>query len=165
MFNFDIKLLITLLVGIDIIFFVGFIVLIRRFSLLRRNFRFEKEIKIFESMVRDAEHLSNQFNAQLNEKHRLIKSLNQKLDRRIDRLNKTMNRSDILIETRQDRFEPAPESQQTPESKRNRILSLARKGCDAQEISRRLSISKGEVMLVLNLTSPSGRITKRGDVD
>jgi len=162
MFNFDVKLLIILLIGIDIVIFGGFIVLIRRFSLLKRNFRFEKEIKIFESTIRDAEHLSNQFNAQLNEKHRLIKSLNLKLDRRIDDLNKIMDRSDILLETRQGRFEPAGESEQNSESRRTRILSLAQKGCDAEEISRRLSISRGEVMLVLNLRPPVGTNDKAG---
>ena len=57
----EIKYLIVALIGIDIVFFLFFIVLIKRLNSLKRDRNFEKETRIFESLIKDADNMAGQF--------------------------------------------------------------------------------------------------------
>ncbi len=150
----DIKYLITALIGIDIIFFVFFIILIRRLSYLKRKDKvLEKEIKVFESLIKDADKMAGQFTEQLKAKYQFVKKMNDQLDKRIASLNILLNRSDIILSS----VKELPENKRTgpAASRQNEILALAQKGYDTEKIAGKLSIAKGEVMLVLNLKKPA----------
>jgi hypothetical protein len=157
----EIKYLIVALIGIDIVFFVFFIVLIKRLSSLRRNRIFGKETQMFESLIKDADKMAGQFVSQLKAKNQFINRLNEQLDSRIASLNILLNRSSVLLSSynhpkKSDKALPG-----SPSSRRSEILALAGDGYDITEISKKLSLSKGEVMLVLNLNKTTHRLDNK----
>ena len=146
----ELKFLILAQIGIDILIVILFVFLIRRFRYNNRGTSFNKPVKIFESLLADAERMAGQFEEQLEEKHHLIKKLNKELDKRIISLNIMLNRADVLLSNGKD----SPDTNDRPVSlddQQKEILELEKKGHSAEKIATMLSIPKGEVMLVLGL--------------
>ncbi|MBU2621901.1 MAG: hypothetical protein KKD92_06245 [Proteobacteria bacterium] len=153
---FDLKYLIVVLISIDIILLAVCVFLILKIRLIPKTEVFERGIKLFESMLGDADEVSEQFQEQIRIKYSLIKKLSEQLDSRIDRLNILLNRVGILLSDN----EAAPLSNPPAGSiihRQNEILELAEKGCSVEEIADRLLISKGEIKLILDLNDKNNR--------
>lgn len=147
---FDLKYLIVVLISIDIILLAICVFLILKIRLIPKTEVFERGIKLFESMLGDADEVSGQLQEQIRIKYSVIKNLSVQLDSRIDRLNVLLNRADILLSHEK----AAPLANPPAGSVLNRkkeIVELAGKGCSVEEIANRLLIPKGEVTLILNL--------------
>jgi len=157
----DLKFLILAQIGIDIIIVVVFIFLIRRLKSSHKNKSFYKVVKIFEPLLTNADKIAGQFKEQLEEKHILIRRLNEQLDKRIISLNVLLNRADVLLSQhrRQDDVNNKPVSL---DSQQTEIIGLAKKGHRAKEIATLLSIPEGEVKLVLDLKNKFSQIGSEG---
>ncbi len=146
----DLKLLIFVQICIDFAIIIVFIFLLRRLAALNKDSSMHKGLQIFESVLTDAEKAAAQFNRQLEEKKELINKLNTKLEQKIMSINVLLNRADALLKDHlkagDDQKKPAVSSSQEGE-----IIKLAKEGRDLATIADTLAISKGEVMLVLDL--------------
>lgn len=147
---FDLKYLIVVLISIDIILLAICVFLIHKIRLIPKTEVFEHGIKLFESMLGDADEVSGQFQEQIRIKYSVIKKLSVQLDSRIYKLNVLLNRADILLS-----HEKAAQLANTPAgsvlNRKKEIVELVGKGCSVEEIANRLLIPKGEVTLILNL--------------
>lgn len=151
MMTADIKYLIVALIGIDFIFFVFFIMLIKRVGHMKRPGTLEREVQLFESLVKDAGELAEKFTRQIQAKQQLIGSLNEQLDQRVASLNLLLNRSDVLMSAGERPESANPQADGSLNARRAEILKLAGSGYKTEDIARRLSLPKGEVALILNL--------------
>jgi hypothetical protein len=153
---FDLKYLIVVLISIDIFLIAICVFLILKIRLIPKTEIFEHGIKLFESMLGDADEVSGQFQEQIRIKNSLIKKLNVQLDSRIDSLNVLLNRADILLSD-----DKAARQANLPVGsilhRQNEIVELAGKGCSVEEIANRLLIPKGEVKLILDLKENNDR--------
>lgn len=144
----DLKFLIYTQIGIDIVIIVIFILLIKKISFFKENSLLNKGLDKYESMLCDAVRISEQFKEQLEEKKHMIKMLNQKLEKRITSLNMMLNRTDaLLFQNRQ--YDNVDRGFLNHHKKE--ILKLEKQGHSSEQIADTLSISREEVMLVLDL--------------
>jgi acetate kinase len=144
----DLKFLIYTQIGIDVVIIVVFILLIKKISFFKENSLLNKGLDKYESMLCDAVRISEQFKEQLEEKKHMIKMLNQKLEKRITSLNMMLNRTDaLLFHNRQ--YDNVDRGFLNHHKKE--ILKLEKQGHSSEQIADTLSISREEVMLVLDL--------------
>lgn len=153
----ELKFLILAQIGIDIIIVVAFIFLIRRLKSSHKDKSFDKLVKIFEPLLTNADKIAGQFKEQLEEKHLLIRRLNEQLDKRIISLNVLLNRADLLLSQRR-RKADVNNKQVSLDSQQTEIIGLAKEGHRAEEIASLLSIPEGEVKLVLDLKKKFSQI-------
>ena len=109
-----------------------------------------KITEAIEPLLKDAERTAAAFESQLKEKHQIIRKLNEHLDDRIISLNLLLNRSELYNQDLQEKdkiSEPKPHVV----DQQKLITSLAQKGLGSENIAKKLSISVGEVELVLDL--------------
>ena len=147
----ELKFLIVTQIGVDILIAVFLIFLVRRLRSIRNSVSVDKPAEIFESLLRDADKMAGRFKGQLEEKHRLIKSLNEQLDTRIVSLNILLNRADVLLSLKSEKGDESRGEPVSITEQRTKIIELANKGNRAEKIAHMLSIPKGEVKLVLDL--------------
>jgi hypothetical protein len=147
----ELKLLTFTQLGIDLIIVIVFIFLIKRFKHFNKGPSFEKPTKVFESLLIDAEKMAEQFRGQLEEKQRLIQSLNEQLDKRIISLNIILNRSDVLLSSTGEGGVESNKNSTTIDGQQTEIIKLAKEGQSAEKIAETLSVPQGEVRLVLDL--------------
>ena len=104
----------------------------------------ERLMGLLEPLLVEADKTARAFDAQLQEKNRLIQQINERLDSRIISLNLLLNRADAC---------GCGTSAKTPHvyDQQEEIIALDRAGMDAETISSRLSLPRGEVDLVLDL--------------
>jgi len=146
----DLKILVFVQICIDFTIIAVFIFLLRRLAAINKDSSMQKGLQIFESVLTDAKHAAAQFNKQLEEKKELINKLNQKMEQKIMSINVLLNRADVLLN---DHLQPG-DAQKKPASSSSlgkQIIMLAEEGHDSEAIAETLAISKGEVMLVLDL--------------
>ncbi len=146
----DLKILIFVQIGIDFAIIAVFIFLLRKLAALNKDSSMQKGLQIFESVLTDAKKAAAQFNKQLGEKKELINKLNQKMEQKIMSINVLLNRADVLLK---DHLQPG-DAQKKPAnagSLEKEIIMLAEEGHDVETIADTLAISKGQVMLVLDL--------------
>jgi len=157
----ELKFLILAQIGIDITIIIVFIFLVRRLRYLNKDKL--KVVKVFESILTDADKTAGQFKEQLEEKHHLIKRLNEQLDKRIVSLNMLLNRADVLLSHGRQSAEvndnPVSLNRQQTE-----VIELAKEGHRLEEIANMLSIPKGEVKLVLDLKKKLSQMGSREGV-
>jgi len=156
----ELKSLILAQIGIDIIIVVVFIFLIRRLKSSHKGKSIDKIVKIFEPVLTDADKTAGQFKEQLEEKHILIRRLNEQLDKRIISLNVMLNRADLLLSRRRQKADVNDEPVSL-DSQKTEIIGLAEKGHRAEEIATLLSIPEGEVKLVLDLKKKFSQIDRK----
>ncbi|MFH1077616.1 MAG: hypothetical protein V1753_12455 [Pseudomonadota bacterium] len=129
---------------VDFVLLAGFFVFIRQMAKKEARTTSNSVINKIDEMIvpllKEAENVANRFDEQLREKQRIIWKLNEHLDERIISLNLLLNRTDLY---------DLSKSHVVDEQKS--IVVLAGKGLDAESIATRLSISVGEVQLVLDL--------------
>jgi DNA-binding NarL/FixJ family response regulator len=112
----------------------------------------------------DADKISGQLREELEEKHQLIKGLNEKLDKRIMSLNVLLNRADATLSSYDMGSADANDNLVSLKSQEKEILRLAREGCDLEKTARILSIPKGKIKLVLDLKKKLSRIGSKEGV-
>jgi hypothetical protein len=154
----DAQVLIFAQIGIDIAIVILFLFMIRRFRHSSRAKAFDKAVTILESLLTDADKLAQQFDDQLEEKHRLIKKLNEQLDSRINGLTMLLQRTDTMLSSP---LQGVADSQGTLHSlntQAQEIMGLANSGYGLKEIAERLSIPKEEVKLILDLREKLSQI-------
>ncbi len=108
----------------------------------------QQVVQLIAPLLQEAEKTAATFDAQLKEKNRLVHSINERLDSRIISLNLLLNRatSDLSSNNMDDEaLQPHIYDQQEA------ILALHKDNLDAETISKRLSMPKGEVELVIDL--------------
>ena len=105
-------------------------------------------VQLLEPLLKDAERTADTFEKQIREKQYLIKQINEKIDARLISLNLLMTRCDTQL-NRVPSISPAPDVHVYDQQQS--ILDLYETGLDAESISKKLSMPKGEVDLVINL--------------
>ena len=109
----------------------------------------ERIITMLEPLLKEADRATRTFTNQLNEKKSLIRDLNEKLDSRIISLNLLLNRSEAWLQ------DPSPKMAVAAKTnvcdQQESIIQMHAKGLNAATIARKLSMSQGEVDLVINL--------------
>lgn len=148
---FDIKHLIILLISTDIFMIIACVYLVRKIRLIPKIEKFEEGIKIFESLLSDADQASENFSEEIKKKYDTIKNISTELDRRIDSINMLLNRADIILSHNGKKDVQADQPAKSILLKQKEIVELDDKGCDVEEIANRLLIPKGEVKLILDL--------------
>jgi len=143
--------LISILIAIDIVFFIFLILFFKRLSHIKKNTLLLDEIETFEALIRDSGETAGQFNQQLQNKVVFIKKLNQKLDKRINSLNLLLNRSNMVLSEYSQVAEGEAPHDTDSTGRRHKILKLAEKGHQIEAIARKLAIPRGEVLLTLNM--------------
>ncbi len=156
----ELKFLTFTQLGIDLIIVIVFIFLIKRFKHFNKGPSFDSPTKVFESLLIDAEKMAGQFKGQLEEKQRLIQSLNEQLDKRIISLNVLLNRADVLLSSQGEGAAGSNENSATIDGHQTEIIKLAREGQSAEKIAQTLSIPQGEVRLVLDLKHKFSQMAK-----
>ena len=151
MLIFDIKYLISALIGIDVLFLILILILLKRLRYINQSVTLGKEINVFEALVKDADNTAGQFNKQLKEKHHIINKLNDRLDKRISSLKMLINRSDIVLSDHDAAMTAEETGRRKNHSRHAEIMQLDKKGYSIEEIAQKLSIQRGEVTLVLNM--------------
>jgi hypothetical protein len=119
---------------------------------------------ILEPLVKDSRDAAIQFDEQIKDKKRLIKSLNDALDSRVININLLLSRADAMqkkIEERQaesgriladlSREEAVEVSAGALENQQHQILKMYHQNYDIDTIAQELSIPRGEVQLVVDL--------------
>jgi hypothetical protein len=121
-------------------------------------------MNMLEPLVKDSREAAIQFDEQIKDKKRLIKSLNDALDSRIININLLLSRADAMqkkIEERQaesgriledlSRDGAVEVSAGTMENQQHQILKMYHQNYDIDTIAQELSIPRGEVQLVVDL--------------
>ncbi|MBW2139390.1 MAG: hypothetical protein JRH06_17830, partial [Deltaproteobacteria bacterium] len=75
--------LILILLVVDIIIVAFFISFLRKLRYFNKGRSFNDIIRMFNAFLVDTDNVAGQLKEQLDEKHRLIRSLNEQLDKRI----------------------------------------------------------------------------------
>ncbi|MBW1675903.1 MAG: hypothetical protein JRJ79_04710 [Deltaproteobacteria bacterium] len=155
--------LILLLFVLDIIIVAFFISFLRKLRYFNKGKSFNDIIRMFNAFLADTDNVAGRFKEQLDEKHRLIRSLNEQLDKRIMNLSLLLNRAEALQALNDQETEDNNGDGPSLSNKYSEIIALANKGRGHEEIAELLSIPKGEVKLVLNLKEAiAGRACKQG---
>jgi len=153
------ELLILVLIVTDFIIIVYFIVLTRKLKFFNSADSFDKQIKIFESLLVDADKISDSLRKEQKEKHQTIKDFNAKLDKRIAGLKVLLARADTELYSFNKKLVDAAgkgegdtnKAAVSPVSRGKEIIKLAGKGCNIEKIAGTLSIPREEVKLILDL--------------
>ncbi len=122
-------------------------------------------IEIIEPLVKESKKVALTFDEQIKEKKRLIKELNDALDSRIISINLLLSRADVLqkkMEEKQNRSRFQPSSASTVFDQQNQIIDMYNQNFDVDSIAQRLSIPKGEVLLVIDLKKKFIALEKSG---
>ena len=144
----ELKTLILAQIGIDIAIIIVFVFLIKRFNFFKKYSSLNNGLNKYEKMLIDADRISGQFQNQLEEKKHTIKALNKQIDKRITSLNLMLNRADTLLF---DKRQYGSTVQSSLDIQKREILKLAKQGHNVEYIADTLSVSREEVMLVLDL--------------
>jgi hypothetical protein len=160
----ELKHLILLQLAIDFGIFVVFIFLIRRLRFLDKgSSSLNTKLKMYESFLTDADNTSVKFKGMLQEKKDIIKNLNEQLEKKIKGLDTLLNRTETLLfkqgQSNQDGY-----IQDSLKNHTKRIVELAKKGFDLDDIAESLVIPKEEVMLVLDLKKKICQLDTKEDV-
>ena len=110
----------------------------------------EKVLSQIEPLLVDAHSVADSFEEHVAEKKLIISEINEALEKRIASLTLLLNRADAII-ARKKESHPQEDSRQRVFDSKEKILRLAAKGANIDEIANRLSLPKGEVALVVSL--------------
>ncbi len=122
-------------------------------------------VEILEPLVKESKKVALTFDEQIKEKKRLIKELNDALDSRIISINLLLSRADALqkkMEEKQNRSRFQSSSASTVFDQQNQIIDMYNQNFDVDSIAQRLSIPKGEVLLVIDFKKKFIALEKSG---
>lgn len=147
----ELKALILVLICVDVAVIIFNVFVIRKLRLLNKAESFEKAVRMFESLVKSADRTGRNFKEQLKAKQTLARKLDSDLESKMRALNALLSRADTLLDGRKESGDLIAQPNNSSAEQKSRIVALAKQGLDTKEIGRELSISKGEVDLVLDL--------------
>ena len=116
--------------------------------------RVEAEIR---PLLDEARAISEDFDSQLREKHRMIRELNRTLDKRIASLTLLVNRAEAVLKEQQRMEERKGESDPGEAA-----LRMSDMGEGAERIADRLGKTEGEIQLILDLRKKLDRLAENG---
>ncbi|MDQ1330876.1 MAG: hypothetical protein QG578_1141 [Thermodesulfobacteriota bacterium] len=148
---YDLKYLIMVLISIDVVMVITCVLLMRKIRLMPKTEIFQRGVKIYESLLSDADKVVREFHKDVRVKQDLIRQLNTQLDKRIAGLNIIIQRADVLLGYEAASGTETGNRSGSALSRRKEIFDLTKKGCKAEEIANRLLIPKGEVKLLIDL--------------
>ena len=122
-------------------------------------------IEIIEPLIKESKKVALTFEEQIKEKKRLIKELNDALDSRIISINLLLSKADALqkkMEEKQNRSRFQSFSASTVFDQQNQIIDMYNQNFDVDSIAQKLSIPKGEVLLVIDLKKKFVALEKSG---
>lgn len=122
-------------------------------------------VEILEPLVKESKKVAITFDEQIKEKNRLIKELNDALDSRIISINLLLSRADALekkMEEKHNRSMFQLSSASTVFDQQNQIIDMYNQNFDVDSIAKKLSIPKGEVLLVVDLKKKFVAMEKNG---
>ncbi len=109
---------------------------------------YENVVGLIEPLLKEAETSSNAFERQLKDKNRIINDLNEKLDRRIISLNLLLSRAEKYHSSF---IKELSRTKTHANGRKETILKMYEFGETTDAISKKLSMPKGEVELVVDL--------------
>lgn len=121
-------------------------------------------IEMLEPLVKESQKSALNFDRLIKEKKRLIKELNDALDSRIISINLLLSRSDALQKKIQEKHVQSNlnVSSLSVSDQQNQIIEMYNQNFDIDSIAQRLSIPKGEVLLVIDLKKRFVSMEKNG---
>lgn len=144
------KLLMISQVALEIIILIFFVVIVYRLRRENRKELMDHRLRTYQALLADADKMTRQFDRQLAEKKRLIKTLNTKLEEKAVNMSVLLNRAESIGATAMIHTDHAGEPRVLSRRERD-VMRLAAKGHGPQDIAGALSIPKEEVKLVLKL--------------
>ncbi len=122
-------------------------------------------VETLEPLVKESKKAALAFDEQIQEKKRLIKELNDALDSRIISINLLLSRADALqkkMEEKQSQSRFQSSSASMVFDQQNQIIDMYNQNFDVNSIAQKLSIPKGEVLLVIDLKKKFAAMEKSG---
>ena len=122
-------------------------------------------VGVIEPLVKESEKVAITFDGQIKEKKRLLKELNDALDSRIISINLLLSRADALqkkMGEKQNQKSLPSSSASAVFDQQNQIINMYNQSFDADTIAQKLSIPKGEVLLVIDLKKKFVAMEKNG---
>jgi len=154
MLSAAIEFLVVVQVLVDLLLIILFIILMRQLKgtrATRASSGVEPVPQVLKPLLKKAEKVAGQFEAQLKEKQRLIRRVNEDLDSRIISLNLLLNRAEACLASHEKESWGEHRHHRRVYDLQQEIIDLRGKGLAPQEIANRMGISQGEVTLVLEL--------------
>jgi len=151
MTGIDIDVLIILQIAIDIVLIVILLGLWGKNRRAKSAQPFNKDVVMFESVMKDADRIAEEFDSQLKEKSRLVKELVEQLDSKLSRINMMLNRAESILAQPAKEWKAPSEASSELFDRHRKIIDLSRNGRNVEEIADILSVPKGEVQLVLQM--------------
>ena len=139
---------------VDLLLIILFIIFMRQLRAgraKRASSGVEPLHQVLDPLLKEAEKVAGQFETQLKEKRRLVRRLNEHLDSRIISLNLLLSRAEVCLSSHEKESRVENRHHRHVYDLQQEIIGLGEKGLAPQEIANRMGISKGEVMLVLEL--------------
>ena len=152
---------------VDLLLIILFIILMRQLKdsrATRASSGVEPVSQVLKPLLKKAEKVAGQFEAQLKEKQRLIRRVNEDLDSRIISLNLLLNQAEVCLASHEKESWGENRQYKHVYDLQQEIIDLGEKGLSIQEIANRVGISKGEVRLVLELKRKFQEIEKSSTI-
>jgi len=147
----DLRFLVFSQIGIDIVILLVVVILIRKVRYFYKEKLVDSFTKRIEGALKETDAVAKQFEKQLSEKRLLIEKVSRLLDERTVGLNVLVNRADALLNA-EERESGEDSNKGVSAMRKRRIMELAEKGHRVNEIANVLSMCKGEVELILDLS-------------
>ena len=154
MLSVAIEFWVVMQIVVDLLLIILFIVLMRQLKAgraKRASSDSEPLPQALEPLLKEGRKVARQFEAQLEEKQRLVRRLNERLDNRIISLNLLLGRAEGCLASHEKESWGEDGQHRHVCDLQQEIIGLGKKGLAPQEIANRMGISKGEVTLVLEL--------------
>ena len=153
----ELKFLIMLQIAMDVGIIVLFVFLIRRAVPPGGEKSLEAAAGVFESLLSDAEAVTDRLREEIREKERLLEQVNEKLDMRVSGLKRLLERAEALVPLEGEAGLRDTERAGSCRRNERKILLMADDGIDPGTIAERLSIPRDEVAFVLDLSRKRAR--------
>ena len=149
----DLSDIVLVLVLMDVLIVIVFVVFLWKSRTLNIEEDLQKKIKVFESLLGDVDHMSIHLEKNMAEKYLFLKQLNEKIDQRVARLQKLLEKADKTIVAMENNERPITSGKKalTELNQEDQILQMVNDGVEMEEIAGRLSIPRGTVKLVMEL--------------
>lgn len=140
-------------IGMDVVILV-LLALVLRVKRPRMSPKDEDLVESLGKVIEETAEISRKFEANLEKRQELLQQITAKLDERIQEGRQLCARLEHLSRVENERAAIVHSSNAVPgghTSDHQKVLALARKGLDADEIAKRIKRPVGEVELILSL--------------
>lgn len=138
---------------LDLMLVILVITLLARKPKALNTSRYEELTTFLEKIITDTKELASDFDANLQERRKLIQQITSQLDSRLDEARNVCKQLGNHRQVAEHTLHQEPAQRKIDHQE---VLRLARKGHTAENIAGRLRKPLGEVELILNLSKLSG---------